>query len=96
MTRLLTCWIPLDQCGKDSPGLEFITRPLDRLLHYTELHDAGLRRRFSADEFEAPELELGDGLLILPGTLHRTYVRPEMKRDRMSLEYRFFPQEIVK
>jgi hypothetical protein len=91
MTHLLTCWIPLQACGTDAPGLELVRHRLDGLLHYTELDDHLLRQRFPPDEFRAPELEFGDGLLILPGTLHRTHVRPEMHQDRLSLEYRLFP-----
>jgi hypothetical protein len=91
MTRLLTCWVPLRDCGRDCPGLEFIRHRLDELIHYTELHDLSLRQRFATDRFWAPELEVGDAFLFLPGSLHRTYVRPEMGQDRLSLEYRFFP-----
>jgi hypothetical protein len=91
MTRMLTCWVPLQACGKDSPGLEFVRHPMERLLHYTELQDLDLRQRFAPDRFWAPELEFGDALLFLAGSLHRTHVRPEMVRDRLSLEYRFFP-----
>ena len=91
MTRLLTCWIPLTPCGRDSPGLEFVRRPQPVLLHFTELDDAVLRRRFSPEDFWAPELEPGDGLVFLNGTLHRTDARPEMRHDRISVEYRIFP-----
>jgi hypothetical protein len=91
MTRLLTCWIPLNSCGRDSPGLEFVCRRQAGLLHFTELDDAALRRRFAAEEFWAPELELGDAVVFLDSVLHRTYARPEMRRDRMSVEYRIFP-----
>lgn len=91
MTRLVTCWIPLQSCGAESPALEFVRRPLDCLLHYTELTDSNLRSRFAPEDFWAPALELGDGLIFLNGTLHRTYVTPEMRHDRFSVEYRFFP-----
>ncbi|MGH9667519.1 MAG: hypothetical protein ACRD9L_24115 [Bryobacteraceae bacterium] len=91
MTRLLTCWLPLHACGADSPGLEFIRRPLDSLLHYTELTDEKLRSRFAPEDFWTPALEPGDGILFLNGTLHRTHVRLEMQEDRLSAEYRFFP-----
>ena len=40
MTELLTCWIPLQACGRDSPGLEFIRNRQPALLHFTELGDA--------------------------------------------------------
>ncbi len=93
MTRLLTCWIPLSACGTDSPGLEFVRRPQEALLHFTELDDAALRRRFAAEEFWVPSLAPGDALVFLNGTLHRTCARPEMRQDRMSVEYRLFPRE---
>jgi hypothetical protein len=91
MTRLLTCWIPLNPCGADSPGLEFIRRPQPSLLHFTELDDAALRQRFPQHEFWAPALELGDGLVFLNSVLHRTSAGPEMRHSRLSIEYRIFP-----
>jgi hypothetical protein len=91
MTPLLTCWLPLDPCVGDRPVLEFVRCRLDLLLHYTELDDANLRRRFPPGEFWVPELGMGDGLMFLNGTLHRTYAQPEMRQDRLSVEYRFFP-----
>ena len=91
MTRMVTCWIPLDDCGRDRPGLEFVRGRLDSLLHYTELDDQRLRRRFAPESFWAPELRVGDALVFLDACLHRTYVRPEMTEDRLSVEYRFFP-----
>jgi hypothetical protein len=91
MTELLTCWIPLDRCGVDSPGLEFILRRQPALLHFTELDDSALRRRFSPGEFWAPALELGDGLIFLNDILHRTYVHSEMRHNRVSVEYRVMP-----
>jgi hypothetical protein len=88
MTLLTTFWVPLDPCGVDAPGLEFVRRRLDGLLHFTELNDADLRRRFAPEEFWAPALDPGDGLVFLNGTLHRTYLPPKMRRPRVSLEYR--------
>ena len=89
---MLTCWIPLDPSGVDRPGLELIRSRLNVLLPYTELDDQLLRRRFSSELFWAPELRPGDVLVFLDGCLHRTHVRPEMQNDRLSVEYRFFPQ----
>jgi hypothetical protein len=62
------------------------------LLHFTELDNLALRRRFPPGEFWAPELELGDGLVFLNSVLHRTYMREEMRYNRMSVEYRIFPR----
>jgi len=91
LTRLLTCWIPLHPCGSDSPGLEFIRRPQPSLLHFSELGDTALRQRFPPQEFWAPALDLGDGLVFLNSVLHRTCARPEMRHNRLSVEYRIFP-----
>lgn len=91
-TSLATCWIPLNACGKESPGLEFIRAPQSSLLHFTELHDAALRKRFEAAAFWAPELEFGDGLVFRNHVLHRTHVKEEMREDRLSVEYRIFPE----
>jgi Phytanoyl-CoA dioxygenase (PhyH) len=91
MTRLLTCWIPLNPCGADSPGLEFIRRPQPSLLHFTELGDTTLRQRFPQHEFWAPALEPGDSLVFLNSVLHRTSAGPQMRHSRVSIEYRIFP-----
>jgi phytanoyl-CoA dioxygenase PhyH len=92
ISELLTCWIPLDACGADSPGLEFIRGPQPTLLHFTELDDTALRRRFAPEGFWAPELEFGDCLIFLNNVLHRTYTNDAMQRDRISVEYRIFPR----
>jgi Phytanoyl-CoA dioxygenase (PhyH) len=90
MTELLTFWIPLNPCGVDSPGLEFVRRPQASLLHFTELDDGALRRRFPSHQFWAPELELGDGVVFVNSVLHRTHAHPEMRLNRLSIEYRIF------
>jgi hypothetical protein len=90
-TRLATCWIPLNACGRESPGLEFIRQPQPALLHFTELNDATLRQRFPPDAFWAPALDFGDGLVFRNDVLHRTYVHGSMRCDRISVEYRIFP-----
>lgn len=91
IARLVTCWFPLNPCGVNSPGLEFIRRRQDTLLHFTDLNDNSLRQRFEPEEFWAPTVESGDVLVFLNGTLHRTYLKPAMERDRLSIEYRLFP-----
>lgn len=91
MTELMTCWIALDACGRDAPGLEFVRGPQPGLLHFTELADGDLRHRFAAERFWAPEMDAGDAVVFLNSVLHRTYVTPGMMRDRMSVEYRVFP-----
>lgn len=91
--NLVTCWIPLEACGTASPGLEFIRHPQPALLHFTELDDARLRPQFNPSAFWAPALEFGDGLVFRSDILHRTYVHSGMCADRISVEYRIFPEE---
>lgn len=88
LTPLITCWIPLTDCGRDRPGLQFIRRNLDQLLHYDYLNEVKLRKRFASDEFWSPEMTLGDVLIFLNGTLHKTYVTEAMTQDRISIELR--------
>ncbi len=90
-TSLATCWIPLNACGRDSPGLEFIRNAPPALLHFAELDDAALRRRFGPAAFWAPALEFGDGLVFGNNVLHRTHVDADMGGNRISVEYRIFP-----
>jgi hypothetical protein len=92
MTELLTCWMPLTPCGQDSPGLEFVRGRQEALLHFTELDDSALRRRFPQKEFWAPALDPGDCLVFLNSVLHRTYTSAEMRHHRLSVEYRIFPR----
>lgn len=91
MTELATCWLPLEPCGRDAPGLEFVRGSQPGLLHFTELADGDVRKRFAAERFWAPEMEPGDAVVFRNSVLHQTYVSAGMTRDRMSVEYRVFP-----
>jgi len=88
--EMVTCWIALNACGADSPGLEFVTRNLDRLLQPAELDEQYVRQSFSPGDFWHPALQAGDALLFRGGVPHRTYVTPGMTADRTSIELRFF------
>lgn len=88
---MVTCWIALAPCGTDAPGLEFVTRRLGGLCPLPELAEARVRACFTPAEFWRPVMNPGDALLFRGDLLHRTYVTPEMSRDRTSIELRFFP-----
>jgi hypothetical protein len=91
MLRMVTCWIALDPCGVESPGLELITQKQTRLLPPAELSHAWIREQFPPEHFWRPPMQPGDALLFPGDVLHRTHVTPAMTRDRTSLELRFFP-----
>jgi hypothetical protein len=92
---MVTCWIALDSCGVQSPGLEFVTRPLDDLIQPAELTEERVRSRFPPEEFWRPVMQAGDALLFRGEILHRTHVTPGMTRDRTSIEARFFPADQI-
>jgi hypothetical protein len=88
--NMVTCWIALDPCGLDAPGLELITERLGGLLSPGDLQTELLRKRFTSARFWQPALDPGDALLFRGDILHRTHVIPEMTKDRTSIELRFF------
>lgn len=87
---MVTCWIALGPCGVEAPGLEIVKRRLETLLPPPELADGKVRARFGPEEFYRPAMEAGDAVLMRGDILHRTFVTPEMTRDRTSIELRFF------
>jgi len=90
MLSMVTCWISLDACGLDAPGLELVAERLDGLLSPQELRTDSLQMRFTSYKFWRPILESGDALLFRGDILHRTHVLPTMTNDRTSIELRFF------
>ncbi len=88
--NMVTCWIALDSCGLEAPGLELITERLGGLLSPTALRTEFLQTRFASKRFWRPTLQPGDALLFRGDILHRTHVIPEMTKDRTSIELRFF------
>ncbi len=95
LLSMVTCWIALDACGVEAPGLELMTERLTELLPPSELADDRVRRRFSADHVWRPAMQAGDALLFQGDVLHRTHVTPAMMRDRTSIELRFFAAENI-
>lgn len=85
----VTCWIALNPCGLDAPGLEFVLQPIAELLHPIDLTPDTINRRFPADAFWQPQMDLGDALIFQGGTLHRTHVLEAMQHNRTSVELRF-------
>lgn len=94
LTSLMTVWIPLVDCGQTAPGLEILTQPIAKPVHFQYLHDQYLRQTFASNLFQQPSLTVGDVVILSHQTLHRTHVTPAMTGDRLSLELRFFPKSI--
>jgi hypothetical protein len=98
---LMNAWVPLDDSGDDRPGLELLTELLDEIITPsektnnilgqvgTEISEAEIFNRFSADSFSTPITHRGDVILFHGTTLHRTKLRPNMTGDRISVDVRF-------
>lgn len=93
LLEMVTCWIALTPCGVDAPGLELVAQRFDAPLAPADFEDSRIRARYASAAFRRPVLAAGDALLFSGGVVHRTHVRPEMTRDRTSLELRFFPAD---
>ena len=97
--RLLTCWTPLTDCGKDSPGLEmvlkYIKKKHDHLTRFPKW-EHGMSEQEAREYTDnaptwAPEFSAGDVMLFHELTLHRSYSTPNMTGRRLSLDARAVP-----
>jgi hypothetical protein len=97
---VVNIWIPLDACGESAPGLELVvgvgqeqlvpSPPKDPyfFVERAQLDEAEIRSRFGAEAFWTPIFKPGDAMLFVGSIIHRTYARPAMTLDRMSVEVR--------
>lgn len=95
---LINAWTPLTIAGGDAPGLELVvarvrdlpdTDAADDQYDTLQISEATVRERFPDDAIVRPEMVPGDVLVFLGTTIHRTYIRPDMSEQRLSLELRF-------
>jgi len=98
---IINSWIPLNQVGIKAPGLEVILSPQSEVLSppgymgrsaasYDEidLKENFIIQKFHKNMFWSPVLEPGDVMFFSHLTIHRTYITPQMKKSRISLEIR--------
>lgn len=98
----LTTWIPLTDCGEDSPGLQLYPRALHEVLPLPEgIHppylfcDTQLVLDRYGEDLWAPHLSAGDVLIFNHFVVHRSYVTNEMTQERQSVDFRVFPESQV-
>lgn len=96
--NLINVWVPLVPCGRTAPGIELVARRIGEPLPTTDSDDQYHRVRIDRDlvvdrfgeaALYAPEMTVGDVLIFLGSTIHRTHLTPEMTLPRSSLELRF-------
>lgn len=99
--RIINCWFPLVPSGKDAPGLELVAYPIREIFtppkagspsadayEQLELDEETIRQRYDGKFFWHPEMQPGDAMVFDNFTLHRTYYREGMNKDRYSMEIR--------
>jgi len=96
--RALNVWLALSRCGDESPGMDIVTKRLDRIIP-TGTEGAIFEWSVSpqlAEEVAGeagvlrPIFEPGDVLLFDEMFLHSTAADPSMKKSRMAIESWFF------
>ena len=95
----LNVWIPLIDCGVDAPGLEIMARRTGSILptitsagdyNQMEIDPALVYDSFPEQIRFYPTPKVGDAVLFLGTTVHRSHIAPTMTRERSSVELRFY------
>lgn len=95
----LNVWIPLIECGVDAPGLEIMARRTGSILptitstgdyNQMEIDPALVYASFPEETRFYPTPKVGDAVLFLGSTVHRSHIAAGMTRERSSVELRFY------
>ena len=95
----INVWIPLMACGEDSPSLEIMAQRTTRVFptvtsagdyNQTEISAETVYAEFPPALRFYPRPALGDAVLFLGSTVHRSHIAPGMTKERLSLEMRFY------
>jgi Phytanoyl-CoA dioxygenase (PhyH) len=96
--RALNIWLSLSHCGDDAPGLDIVSRRLDKVvpaggegaIFPWSVSPADAERVAGDAGIVRPVFEPGDVLLFDELCLHATAVEPEMSKPRYAVESWFF------
>jgi hypothetical protein len=89
--RTLDVWVALSRCGTRAPGLEVLSRRVDRILRggalfSWDLSTAQLEEAYPGFTAAKPEFEPGDAILFDQLCVHRSAFSPSMTETRFALE----------
>lgn len=102
--KCMNVWIALNPCGPGTkaPGLETVARHLPALMptmqgdaneyaiQHMEIPEEAVLHAIPPEALWRPRFAVGDALLFLGTTVHRTAMEPGMDQVRTSIELRFF------
>jgi len=95
----LNIWIPMIDCGVDAPGLEIMARRTASILptitssgdyNQMEIDPALVFESFPEEVRFYPTPKVGDAVLFLGSTVHRSHIAAGMTKERASLELRLY------
>ena len=96
--EMVNCWVPLTPCLGNAPRLEVVAARLDELVEtgmdtgdFKWIEESLVRTRFPAASIVAPPVDLGDAILLLGTTIHRSFYTEDTVEKRFSMELRFGP-----
>jgi len=98
-TETINCWVALDDCGVESPGLEVFPQRINELLPVGgqgaatswEIAESVAYARMGADKAWFPTFRAGDAFVFDHLHVHRTHLTAQMSRDRFAAECWMFP-----
>lgn len=90
--RSIQFWVPLDPCGENAPGMEFVPVGLNGILPHGDTINvsSSILSMFSPEARFRPVCAPGDAIVFTSESLHGTWSRPEMTQERFNLEFRVF------
>lgn len=98
-TTGVNVWIPLVDCGVDAPSLEIMAERTLKIFptvtsagdyNQTEIEVSEVYAAFPPERRFYPTPNLGDAVLFLGSTVHRSHIARGMTKGRMSVEMRFY------
>ena len=95
--NFLTVWVPLTNCNKHSPGIKIYQEKVNKIYKTSlkEKHRCINRKIASSlqeNKFYKSEIKRGDLIIFKSMMLHGTNSKKNMKKERRSAEFRFFPK----
>jgi hypothetical protein len=109
ISGVINFWSPFIDCGIDAPSVEVVTVNYKDLLQtramplfpenesFDKIHITKevIEENGGAGKFWHPVMHKGDCLAFLDAVVHRTYVTPEMTKERMSMEIRIISDKSI-
>lgn len=96
--KLMTCFVPLGDCGAEAPGIELVEGNISRRFEHVPrgpwefaIASRDVAKLLATAAIHRPELGPGDVVVFNEHTVHATYYREDMRTARLSMDARAVP-----